>query len=593
MASILTNASAMTALQTLRKVTSDLETTQDRISTGLKVAMASDNAAYWSIATTMKSDVAGFKAVSDALGLGSSTAISAANGADSVKDMLTEMKQRIVAAQSEGTDPKFIQDEVNQFIGQIEGIVNAASFNGDNWLEVSYSPDGSAKDLEVDVLSTLSRADGGVTPSYISFNRQDMRSDSVIGRATIEQEVDSTVSAKASMVFDVGTATGTYIDGQNLGLDNLSFKFTTEAMTINYTDSAGDVQTLVMDPVAVDIEVDLSDIVYDTDQATTEAAIVERINDTIAKQSYAAMLPAVFEQSKELAVAKEREISVKTAYDAAYAGYLAANANDFEGATSYAEATSLAVGAAFDSANSAFVYDIDADGTAETYDLSAATTGGVTSTTGTTTIKLGTIAQAEADIATIAEDFLGDNTAGAPVDYATAENELKDRILSVSFATIGGSRQLQFTVAGGYKADDTATDPLAATNTVADTNYTAKIEGVWMETKESDAFGGLAQLRQLDMENNAARSLQAIDDMLTKVIEKAAVLGSIENRIGIQTDFLSKLTDSMNKGIGLLVDADLTEESSRLQALQVQQQLATQALSIANQGPQNILSLFR
>ncbi|HYD71149.1 MAG TPA: flagellin, partial [Azospirillum sp.] len=73
MASIMTNASAMTALQTLRRVTGDLDTTQDRISTGLKVNNAKDNAAYWSIATTMKADVAGFKAVKESLELGTGT----------------------------------------------------------------------------------------------------------------------------------------------------------------------------------------------------------------------------------------------------------------------------------------------------------------------------------------------------------------------------------------------------------------------------------------------------------------------------------------------------------------------------------------
>ena len=56
---------------------------------------------------------------------------------------------------------------------------------------------------------------------------------------------------------------------------------------------------------------------------------------------------------------------------------------------------------------------------------------------------------------------------------------------------------------------------------------------------------------------------------------------------------MTNLTDSLTTGIGSLVDADMEETSARLQALQVQQQLATQSLSIANQQPQNILSLFR
>ena len=64
-------------------------------------------------------------------------------------------------------------------------------------------------------------------------------------------------------------------------------------------------------------------------------------------------------------------------------------------------------------------------------------------------------------------------------------------------------------------------------------------------------------------------------------------------RVEIQNEFMNTLIDSFKSGIGALVDADLEEVSARLQALQVQQQLGIQALSIANQAPQNILALFR
>ena len=64
-------------------------------------------------------------------------------------------------------------------------------------------------------------------------------------------------------------------------------------------------------------------------------------------------------------------------------------------------------------------------------------------------------------------------------------------------------------------------------------------------------------------------------------------------RIGLQEDFVSKLTDSIDSGVGRLVDADMNEESTRLKALQTQQQLAIQSLSIANSASQNVLSLFR
>lgn len=73
----------------------------------------------------------------------------------------------------------------------------------------------------------------------------------------------------------------------------------------------------------------------------------------------------------------------------------------------------------------------------------------------------------------------------------------------------------------------------------------------------------------------------------------AAKLGSLSMRIGLQEDFATKLSDAIDSGVGRLVDADMNEESTRLKALQTQQQLGVQALSIANSNSENVLSLFR
>ena len=76
-------------------------------------------------------------------------------------------------------------------------------------------------------------------------------------------------------------------------------------------------------------------------------------------------------------------------------------------------------------------------------------------------------------------------------------------------------------------------------------------------------------------------------------IDSAANLGALKSRIDSQNDFVRVLMEAVERGVGTLVDADMTEESTKLQALQVQQQLGVQSLSIANQSSQNILSLFR
>lgn len=87
--------------------------------------------------------------------------------------------------------------------------------------------------------------------------------------------------------------------------------------------------------------------------------------------------------------------------------------------------------------------------------------------------------------------------------------------------------------------------------------------------------------------------LDAVETQLQAAIDAAAALGSAQTRIEAQDGFLQKQMDSITVDMGALVDADMEEASARLQALQVQQQLGIQALSIANQAPQSILSLFR
>ncbi len=84
-----------------------------------------------------------------------------------------------------------------------------------------------------------------------------------------------------------------------------------------------------------------------------------------------------------------------------------------------------------------------------------------------------------------------------------------------------------------------------------------------------------------------------IETSLDNVNEALARLGTKSKSIDVHSTFVTKLSDSLDKGIGNLVDADMAKESARLQALQVKQQLGTQALSIANSTPQSVLSFFR
>jgi flagellin len=130
-------------------------------------------------------------------------------------------------------------------------------------------------------------------------------------------------------------------------------------------------------------------------------------------------------------------------------------------------------------------------------------------------------------------------------------------------------------------------------------NFLADADGVQSLTlgvedlRMSSTNVTLTMAMDLTSATNAATALTALDTSLNNVNAALARLGASAKRIEAHTVFITKLMDSLTGGVGNLVDADLAVESARLQALQVKQQLGTQALSIANQAPQVILNLFR
>lgn len=110
------------------------------------------------------------------------------------------------------------------------------------------------------------------------------------------------------------------------------------------------------------------------------------------------------------------------------------------------------------------------------------------------------------------------------------------------------------------------------------------------------AGGGLLALTTADVSTSsvtAAAALTSIETLLQTAIDAAAAFGSSQSSITSQGEFVKSLTDALSSGVGSLTDSDIEAASAKLQALQVQQQLGVQALSIANQQPQALLSLFR
>jgi flagellin len=103
----------------------------------------------------------------------------------------------------------------------------------------------------------------------------------------------------------------------------------------------------------------------------------------------------------------------------------------------------------------------------------------------------------------------------------------------------------------------------------------------------------LATTASISTSTKAASALTTIETSLNNLNLALSQLGTDAKKVNLHKTFVSKLVDELNNGIGNLVDADLAKESANLQALQTKQQLGVQALSIANQAPQILMSLFR
>ncbi|MBX9864304.1 MAG: flagellin [Hyphomicrobium sp.] len=229
MASLLTNIAAMTALQALNQTNKETLTVQNRVATGLRVADASDNAAYWSIATTMRSDRQALSTVTDALGLGAATVDVANQGMEGAIKIASDVKAKLVAARQPGVDRAKIQSEISQLQESLSSVVETATFSGQNWLAVD-----STSTLQRTLVSSFSRDGTGA-----------------ISIGTIEVDIGAT----GSMLVDTS--------GGGQGILDSDRSVTNGA---DYTVLTLDISTLTND--ATDLE-DLEDMISGVDAAIT------------------------------------------------------------------------------------------------------------------------------------------------------------------------------------------------------------------------------------------------------------------------------------------------------------------------------------
>ncbi|MGC3938118.1 flagellin [Roseobacter sp. EG26] len=418
MSSILTNNSAMVALQTLKSINMNLGKVQSEISTGKTVESAKDNAAVWAISKVMSSDVSGFEAISDSLALGQSTVGVALNAAESITDLLTEIKGKVVNSQEDNVDRAKIQTDIEALTNQISSIAGAAQFNGLNLLSnAGYDAESGTSSI----LSSLDRSATGVTSSNIDVVKQDL-------------------STTAGVFSAAGTGTAA------------------NAMTAN-TVAVGAAPAAAYTVLAADATAGVMFSIDSLEGTALADSIVVSVND-----------------GDTVADIQDRLITALN----------------------------------------------------------------------------------------FAADTLG-----------------KEITFSADATTAGQINASNDKAAGGAANAIVAADMQKLTGATDDGN--------------TSIGGKLSLLNSFDVtsEDGAAAALGAIEGLIQTSIDSAAVLGSSGKRIETQADFVGKLTDRLTSGIGALVDADMEAASAKLQALQTQQQLGVQALSIANQAPQTILSLFR
>ncbi|CAN7589371.1 flagellin [Neorhizobium sp. LjRoot104] len=242
MSSISYNASAASALLLLTGSAKALERNTVKVATGREVNTASDNAAYWSIATSMRSTGLSLSAVQDASGLAAATTDTAALGMEAATSLVSEIKSKLILARSPGIDRDAINAEITQLKEQLGTVSESASFNGENWLSsagtpgvksllasASTNPDGTTalNTIDFDTASTtltssgdaanglLTRAYSGTTGNGAAYEyylldtgsqSSATASEIKISNSTTEDELDGMISATESMLSSLTSA---------------------------------------------------------------------------------------------------------------------------------------------------------------------------------------------------------------------------------------------------------------------------------------------------------------------------------------------------------------------------------------------------
>ena len=215
----MTNVSAMTALQSLNATNKQLEETQNRISTGYRVADASDNAAYWSIATTMRSDNKANSVVQDALGLGAGKVDTAYTAMNNAIDVIDDIKAKILLAKTASAEERTkIQSEIASMQAQLIDNIGGASYAGANLLKT----DSSSTDDTLRIISSYNRdSTGAVVTGSIDIEYKNIRLIDAISAKTGILDKAGSASSVSLLDLDVTNLSAITGSGTEAKFDNL------------------------------------------------------------------------------------------------------------------------------------------------------------------------------------------------------------------------------------------------------------------------------------------------------------------------------------------------------------------------------------
>ncbi len=564
MVSILTNNAAIAALSTLRHVDGQMDKAQEVISSGFRVQKAQDNAAYWSISTTMKSDHSAISAVADALGLGASLTDVAATGTTAIVDILSSFKAKLVAAAEPGVDRSKIQSELYQLNAQAEGIVKSSSFNGENWLQ-TFAPQHLAKmgPLDTTLVEAFTRYDdGAVRVSTIVVNLKTISMLNEGGGGILQKDVET--------LNDIGGFRGAEIN--SIAHEGHEARAFTGPHTFSATDN-------VKFDIVVDAGVHSPGITFSNltiDRATVNAALGISTGTIASGYDMRRVLDYVFAANSVPATADGGRFT------------LGAGSGVFEISSTE---TSGHPGSSIDILNavSSFGNELGLQGApylnhddmypAASFNFTKPFTVGLKAQVfydvtvgpvGPTTI---TIDRAAVDAALGTSDgYIGNAADFAKVIKATTAGMGLEVVTSGSLMTFSADQTI-YPEAGNRAARVVVTN--IRSNPVYDLPFDLKEVDV-----TSDNF-------------TIGEYIQGLDYMLSRAVNSGSLIGSIQKRIEIQSDHVSALLTHIDKGVSRLIDADMNEASSRLKALQAQQQLSIQSLQIANTNAEKIALLFK